>query len=355
MTIVQHPREAKHAFGTARLVELSLERSRILVDHLGQLRRDASALGTLEGAALLYPHASARDVTTLPIGDRPSQLIVIDGTWHHAKTLYRDVAPLRSLPHLSLPEDLRSDFRLRRQPRRECLSTLEAVAYALDALEPETQALGPLLATFEAMQARQLALPRCAGRKRRRRRDRASRALPRALVERFSTLVVVYAESAPSEGGRRLLSLSAQRPATGESFFGLVQRTGLSSAHLTHLGHRRDEIEAAADESRLRERWTNFLRPDDELASWNGATPRLLDGAGLPHCGGVLLKSAYHNLRRSRGSLEAILAAEKLTTPAREGHSTRAKRRLERAVVLARFLHAHATQDEARPSAEAVQ
>ena len=65
---------------------------------------------------------------------RERRLVVIDGTWHHARTLYRDIPVLRSLPHLTLPGHLRSAFQIRRQPSQHCLSTIEAIVHALFAL-----------------------------------------------------------------------------------------------------------------------------------------------------------------------------------------------------------------------------
>jgi tRNA-uridine aminocarboxypropyltransferase len=340
--IVQHPRESRHPFGTARLAELSLARVRRLVDHAGCLRREPRRLLPLDGAALLYPHPAARDVCTLEPGERPRRLVVIDGTWHHARTLYRDVAGLRDLPHLTLPDHLRSAFLIRRQPMAHCLSTIEAIAHALLALEPDAGAFQELLCSFRLMQNRQLELPRNEGRSKRRRRARPSRAVPHALVGDPASLVVAYAESVlgRERAQPQLLSCAALRPSTGERFFGLVRRSGLTDAHLSHLGHAREEIDAGLSEEELRSRWSAFAGPGDTVACWSPSTAELLESIGI-RTRTVLLKSAYHNLRRSRGSLEAIVRSEGLGAMPPDPRC-RALRRLNNAAALLELLEAHA-------------
>jgi len=343
VSIVQHPRERTHPFNTARLVALGLRRVEVLVDHLGCLRRDPTRLGSLEGAALLYPHARARDITSLSPEERPRRLIVLDGTWHHARTLYRDIPVLGELPHLTLPGHLRSAFAIRKQPAVHCLSTIEAIVFALSALEPESQGFERLLEAFASMQGQQLALPRDAGRQRTGRRTRASRAIPRSLVEDHDKLVVAYSESssAPIFGGKRhLIACAAERPTTGERFYGVIRHPQLSDVHLAHLGFDAEVLARATTLEQFRANWSAFLRHDGLLATWNQSSLDLLcDAAARPRAG-VALKSAYHNLKRQHGSLEDIVRGEALPPrdrplPPGEG---RALRRLENALQLAEFL-----------------
>ena len=66
-------------------------------------------------------------------------IIVLDGTWSQAKTLWWRNAWLLKLPRIVLkPREPSMYGRLRKEPRREWVSTLEAVADVLPALgEPE--------------------------------------------------------------------------------------------------------------------------------------------------------------------------------------------------------------------------
>lgn len=362
--ILQHPRERTHPFGTARLTALGLRKSEVLVDFAGRLRRDASSLGELAGSALLYPHAQARDVTTLSAIERPERLIVIDGTWHQARTLYRDIPALHALPHVTLPAGLRSTFQLRRQPAQHCLSTVEAIVYALRALEPETLGLSALLEAFGRMQQRQIDLmatpgedgaSRLLGRSRKRQRPATNRAIPRALVEAYDSLVVVYAEScldAAAPKGRSLLACAACRPSTGERFSRLLSRPDSAGPGLPGAAPQ----QTVSPES-FREDWAAYLRPGDRIAAWNTGSLRLIQHASGQQRDGVALKGAYYNLKRFRGSLEQIVLHEALapsgepSAPPTRGLplESRLARRLSHALWLAEFLRQRASAAEPTP------
>jgi tRNA-uridine aminocarboxypropyltransferase len=326
-------------------VALGLSRVEVLVDHVSRLRNDPSLLGSLEGCALLYPSERARDITSLTPAEFPKRLIVIDGTWHQARTLYRDIPVLHALPHVTLPGHLRSGFQIRKQPDVHCLSTIEATFFALRALEPETPGLERLLDAFSAMQGRQLALPRNAGRQHTQRRKRASRAIPRALIEGYASLVVAYGEStfvAQQKQRRQLLCVSAERPSTGERFERLIKQPGVTREHLDYLGIDPEALASGVTLEEFRADFEAFLGGDEQLTAWNQSTLDLLSGAAGLARPGVALKAAYHNLKRFRGSLEDIVAQEALA-PATQSdpthRSSRANLRLNNAVLLAKFLH----------------
>ncbi len=360
IAVLQHPRERTHPFGTARLAELGLCRVEVIVDYVGRVRKDPELLGALDQTALLYPGPGARDVTTLQPHERPARLLVIDGTWHHARTLYRDVPGLCALPHLTLPSHARSAFAIRRQPHVHCLSTIEAIVLALQSLEPETRGLDDLIRAFMTMQNEQLASAGSAGRVRKPARARQSRAIPRALVEDYGSLVVVYAESisdATVRGRRSLLCCTAERVATGEQFHRVLRCDSVSDAHLAHVGLGRDEVAAGCSLAEFGRAWSAFVQPEDHLAAWNQSTLGLLAQVTAPQVrSSVSLKGAYHNLQRSRGpslpaarapaapvrgALEEIVAGEGLPPRARAVQlgPLRSRERLDAALRLAELLH----------------
>jgi DTW domain-containing protein len=357
--IVQHPRERAHPFNTARLGELGLERLRVVVDYDSRLRKHPETLELPRGAGLLYPHPCARDIHTLTPEERPESLVVIDGTWHHARTLYRDIPRLHALPHFTLPAHHTSSFQIRRQPQAHCLSTVEAIVLALQALEPETVGLELLLAAFRRMVEDQLHVAGRVGRRRNERRARVSRAIPRALVENFGSLVVAYGESVPdleAPGERRLISLAAERPATGERLYCLLKTPKATAAHLGHMGLSPEAVAAGLSAREFAGAWARFMRPGDVLGAWNQSTldllrslsaepaPVVFTGASRRGPTPVLLKAAYCNVQRYRGSLDDIVQAERLSLPQAPG-TVRAHTRLANAVALAKLLHHIGTQD----------
>jgi hypothetical protein len=74
-----------------------------------------------------------------PADQRLEGILVLDGTWSQAKTLWWRNPWLLKLPRIALtPREPSLYGKLRREPRREWVSTLEAVADVLPALgEPE--------------------------------------------------------------------------------------------------------------------------------------------------------------------------------------------------------------------------
>jgi hypothetical protein len=148
--ILQHPRERFHPLGTARIVHRCLKNSEIVVTHRGHLDAVNQAKRFPAGSALLYPGRGARDLRQLA-ADQVKTLVVLDGTWHHARTLYRDVSELHRLPCFSFLPERPTEYRVRREPKAEYVSTVEAVTHVLKSLEPETPGLGAMMSCFRKL------------------------------------------------------------------------------------------------------------------------------------------------------------------------------------------------------------
>jgi DTW domain-containing protein len=138
--ILQHPQERDAVLGSAQIVEASLPQSRIVVGL--SWRNLGHALG--EEAvdpkrwAVLFPdrEAEGEQVTTRSGKQlEPSEIdgiIALDGTWSKAKTLWWRNPWLNKLNRVSLKPKQPSIYgKLRAEPKREYVSTLESVAGAL--------------------------------------------------------------------------------------------------------------------------------------------------------------------------------------------------------------------------------
>ena len=78
--------------------------------------------------------------------------MLLDGTWSQAKTLWWRNPWLLKLHRVVLDPPLPARLgELRREPRREALSTIEAAALALRHLEPDMQPADALLAALDEM------------------------------------------------------------------------------------------------------------------------------------------------------------------------------------------------------------
>lgn len=345
VTILQHPGERHHAFNTARLARAALRNVALHVlwpDADRLLRHDRPIP---PGAALLYPRHDAVDLEELPPDRRPAHLVVIDGTWPQARTVYRDNPWLEALPHVRLSPAAPSRYRIRREPAADYVSTIESIALALAVLEPETPGLDRLLDGFLEMvdtQADQTV------ERVRRQKVRTRPGLLERIATEWDQVVVGYAESVGlhgRDGPPILIQWAAIRPSTGAVFEARIAidcppdfvgagAPGLTTRQLenTGLGPQADTREAFV------ERWTAFSGPDDRVATWSPRAAALLQETIGRQVETISIRSAYGNIRR--GELGYL---DQITT--REGCDVvpvpvdgRAGERLGHAVALARWL-----------------
>ena len=146
--ILQHPQEDDVVLGTARVVTSAIASARIAVGlswptieaALGEDAVDRSRWSSVyahkipdeargrEGAIVMDRHGALTDT-------RPDGIVLLDGTWSQAKTLWWRNPWLLKLGRIALRPRAPSIYgRMRREPRREHVSTLEAVGAALTAL-----------------------------------------------------------------------------------------------------------------------------------------------------------------------------------------------------------------------------
>ncbi len=159
LIILQHPSEVKRAIGTAKILNLSLPNSYCLV---GEDFSDHPLLNTLlnekgSQTVLLYPKEGSRLLAIDTFGQRSTKVsktrvILIDGTWRKAYKIWQLSTNLHTIPSVHLDESLIGQYRIRKAPTENGLSTVEAGFHALRTLEPEnaTQFL-PLLTAFNVM------------------------------------------------------------------------------------------------------------------------------------------------------------------------------------------------------------
>lgn len=312
--IVQHPRERLHPFGTVRLVVLALQNVRCTVHwspHAGP-----AELEVPPESALLYPGATAKPLDELAPAERPRHLVVLDGTWWQSRQLLRASPFLQQLPRVTLRRAAPGQYRIRREPRPECLSTIEAIHRALAVLEPDNPDLDRLLAFFTGFIDEQLEARgrRVVPRHRVRPRPPLSHALPVGLRNR-DRLVVGHAEwlgEKEASGARHssLLAVAAVRLGDGATFQCVIRpEEPVSPERLAHLGMTAELLDEGHERSEFRGLWNTFLRSSDVVAAWH---PRTLAELA-PDGDGLLLKAAYCNSRRGRcGDLGDVLAREGL-------------------------------------------
>lgn len=160
VVILQHPREEDAALGTAKLVTTTLPDAASISIGLSwpslEAALDGHVAGPIDRARWgvvfaqklpepLPPEVAQRNAIVLDrhgkvvLEPRLDGILVLDGTWSQAKALWWRNAWLLKLARVVLrPTEPTIYGRMRKAPRREWVSTLEATADALVALgEPE--------------------------------------------------------------------------------------------------------------------------------------------------------------------------------------------------------------------------
>lgn len=301
VVIVQHPRERFHPLGTARIVERSLQKVeviRALPAALGPLLRDILSDPNI---AIVYPGAQAEALEKMPQGKYPQSIIVVDGTWHHAKTILRDVPELRQVRQVRFTPPRPSEYRIRREPHQHFLSTLESVAHVLQLLEPNLLGLEALRETFRRMIDRNLALrsPQDLNVRMASRSKRRAHRFPEALSQQRPSLVSFYCEGTGVRPKEPLL-VCAQRPGEKKSLRILLRTERPAPGRiLKHLALEQADFDRhALSHASARERIEEWLQPQDAIAVCHAASYRILQEIGVSPRRSVELKGAYCDFLR---------------------------------------------------------
>ena len=157
--ILQHPQERDAVLGSAQILAASLPNAKLVVGL--SWRNLGHALGE-EGVdtkrwAVLFPdrEASGEQVSGRGGVIEPRALegiIVLDGTWSKAKTLWWRNPWVSKLSRLTLKPQKPSIYgRLRAEPRTDYVSTLESVAAALSLCGESPEVEASLCRTFRTL------------------------------------------------------------------------------------------------------------------------------------------------------------------------------------------------------------
>jgi DTW domain-containing protein len=175
LLILQHPQEQDRALGTARLTALHLTHATLkiglswpsLSKALGRPVADPSRWAVLYlGSAKVADLDTKNDIVAI---DRKGEveegqrailggiegIVLLDGTWSQAKALWwRNAWMLKCQRVILGPERPSRYGKLRREPRQDGLSTIEAAAMLLGRLEKRPEIETALNASFERMLAK---------------------------------------------------------------------------------------------------------------------------------------------------------------------------------------------------------
>ncbi len=148
LVILQDPKEARHALSSAPILARSIEGAALYVGD----QFDPDALLGKEwrhNTLLVFP--SEAPVTEAELAARPfTTVLLLDGTWRKVARLLHLNPWLRELPCLAINDVPKSRYKIRKSPRTDGLSTIEAAVYALNKLHPQRN-YDAILGAFEKM------------------------------------------------------------------------------------------------------------------------------------------------------------------------------------------------------------
>lgn len=141
---LMHPKEARRQrTGTGRIARNSLKDAEIIIGidftksaRLERLLADPQLL-----PVLLYPKEPGADIWTAEdprlraaLGGRTLMPIIVDATWFCSRKIIERSPNLLELPRVSFAGSYRSIFTFKREPRPECVSTIETCYYLIKEL-----------------------------------------------------------------------------------------------------------------------------------------------------------------------------------------------------------------------------
>ncbi len=281
--IAQHIRERSHPFNTARMVHQALERSRLFWDYPESIHRYSDQID--EETCLLYPSPQAKNICDLAPTNRPSKLLILDGTWNQVKQLYRNWPQLSKLEHYQLEPDQPGNYRIRREPNERALSTVEATLLALQHLEPGTLHLDKLMSAFGTMVDRQLAHPAADYSNPTSPRKQNSN-IPSIIKAPDTNFVFAYGEAEPINTGspkkatRLPVYWVAQRSCGRRMKVALQSSNQLPQDLLNYFQLPKSEFANPVSIVQFNDQWRKFINPNDVLIVYNHNAVRMLQSTG---------------------------------------------------------------------------
>jgi DTW domain-containing protein YfiP len=170
--ILTHPIEVRRRIATGRMSHLCLANSELIIGHNFTENKKVNSI--LEDpkfqSVILYPGRQALNISRLPVDQRKPftpegkqlALFVIDGTWNTARKMLHLSENLKTIPQICFTPERLSNFRVRKQPAPECVSTIEAIHQTIELIGPhigfatETREHDKLLKVFDRLVEQQL-------------------------------------------------------------------------------------------------------------------------------------------------------------------------------------------------------
>lgn len=129
--ILRHPSEKGHPLGTAKIAELSLDNCKVITAEEFKNNLELTQAIKDHESYLVFPTQNEQPSRPINESTKKKLYIFIDGTWKKAKKILYMNPFLNDLPTISLTPSDRSKYILRKVPKDNYISTLEAICECL--------------------------------------------------------------------------------------------------------------------------------------------------------------------------------------------------------------------------------
>jgi len=148
LIILQDPKESKHSLSSAPILAKSILGAQRVI---GEVFDPISLLGEdwKTKSLLVYPHEKSLNPNKA-IEQNFKYLILLDGTWRKVTRMIHLNPWLSELPCFAIDACHESQYLIRKSPRSDGLSTIEAAVTALNSLHSDTR-FDPILGAFNKM------------------------------------------------------------------------------------------------------------------------------------------------------------------------------------------------------------
>ena len=140
--ILQHPKEKSHPLNTIRIAKLCLQAIEIRHTPI----EDSTCQQWTKDAALLFPHHQS---IPLPLHHK-GPLLFLDATWPKAQGMRLSIPSLRTKICYHIPNPPKGEYTIRKTTHPNALSSIEAIAAALEYIEQAPNIYAPLRDAFRA-------------------------------------------------------------------------------------------------------------------------------------------------------------------------------------------------------------
>lgn len=148
LIILQDTKEAKHALSSAPILKKSIKGARLII---GDIFNPEELLGKdwQTNSLLVFPNQESL-TSEQAIARKFKHLILLDGTWRKVARMMHVNPWLISLPCIAITSSNSSEYQIRKSPREDGLSTIEAAVQTLNQLHPDDD-FSEILTAFRKM------------------------------------------------------------------------------------------------------------------------------------------------------------------------------------------------------------